>query len=279
MTDIPLFAIVLALVAALLHAGWNAMLRAGGDRFAAMVVMSVASSVAAVPVALWMGVPVAGAWPMLLISAALHVGYNLALVRAYRHGELGQVYPLARGAAPLLVTLSAAVFVGEHLPVAALAGISMVSVGILGLAGAKAGRAAIGPAFLTSLFIAGYTVTDGLGARVSGDPTGYAAWLFLLDGLPMVVIHYFQRGRVLPPIATPETAKAAMGGVVSLLAYGLVIVAVAVAPMGAVSALRETSVLAAALLGRFFLGEQLTARRLAGCSLVAVGAVCLGLAG
>jgi drug/metabolite transporter (DMT)-like permease len=216
---------------------------------------------------------------MLVISAVLHVGYNLALVRAYRHGELGQVYPLARGAAPLLVTLSAALFVGEHLPTAALMGVCLVSVGILGLAGAKTGRAALLPAFLTSLFIAGYTVTDGLGARASGDPTGYAAWLFLLDGLPMVLIHRLQRGRFLPPIMTRETAKAAAGGLVSLLAYGLVIVAVAVAPMGAVSALRETSVLAAALLGRFFLGEQLTGRRLAGCSLVAIGAVCLGFAG
>ncbi len=175
MSSIPLAAVVLALTAALLHAGWNALLRAGGDRFAAMVVMSLASSLAALPVALACGVPATAAWPMLLISAALHVGYNLALVRAYQHGELGQVYPLARGAAPLLVTLSAAVFVGEHLPVAALAGICLVSVGILGLAGAKTGRAALAPAFLTSLFIAGYTVTDGLGARVSGDPVGYAA--------------------------------------------------------------------------------------------------------
>jgi drug/metabolite transporter (DMT)-like permease len=279
MTDIPPLAILLALTAALLHAGWNAMLRSGGDRFAAMVVMSGVSSLAALPVALASGVPVAGAWPMLVISAILHVGYNLALVRAYRHGEVGQVYPLARGAAPLLVTLSAAIFVHEHLPVPALAGICLVSVGILGLAGAKTGRAALAPALLTSLFIAGYTVTDGLGARASGDPTGYAAWLFLLDGLPMLLIHRAQRGRLMPPILTRETAKAAAGGLVSLVAYGLVIVAVAGAPMGAVSALRETSVLAAALLGRFFLGETLTGRRLAGCSLVAVGAVCLGFAG
>ncbi|HLZ68193.1 MAG TPA: EamA family transporter [Aliidongia sp.] len=279
MTEIPLIAIALALAAAVLHAGWNAMLRAGGDRFSAMVVMSAGASLAALPWAVMAGVPVAGAWPMLLISAVLHVGYNLALVWAYRHGELGLVYPLARGAAPLLVTLSAAIFVGEHLPVAALLGVCLVSVGILGLAGAKTGRAALLPAFLTSLFIAGYTVTDGLGARVSGDPAGYAAWLFVLGGLPMMLIHRTQRGRFLPPIATRETAKAAAGGVVSLVAYGLVIVAVAVAPMGAVSALRETSVLAAALMGRFFLGERLTGRRLAGCSLVAVGAVCLGFAG
>jgi drug/metabolite transporter (DMT)-like permease len=278
-TDIPLIAVLLALTAALLHAGWNAMLRSGGDRFSAIVVMSAASSLAALPWALWSGVPVAAAWPMLVISAILHVGYNLALVWAYRHGELGQVYPLARGAAPLLVTLSAAVFVGEHLPTAALLGICLVSVGILGLAGAKTGRAALVPAFVTSLFIAGYTVTDGLGARASLDPSGYAAWLFLLDGLPMLLIHRFQRGRYLPPLMTRETAKAAVGGIVSLLAYGLVIVAVAVAPMGAVSALRETSVLVAALLGRWFLGETLTGRRLAGCSLVAIGAVCLGFAG
>ena len=278
MTTIPLIAVVLALTAALLHAGWNAMLRSGGDRFRAIVVMSAGSSLAALPWGLHVGVPVAAAWPMLLVSALLHVGYNLALVWAYKHGELGQVYPLARGAAPLLVTLSAAVFVGEHLPVAALFGICLVSVGILGLAGAKTGRAALLPAFVTSLFIAGYTVTDGLGARASHDPSGYAAWLSIVDGMPMLLIHRLRCGRFLPPILTRETAKAAAGGVISLLAYGLVIVAVAVAPMGAVSALRETSVLAAALLGRFFLGETLTGRRLAGCSLVAIGAVCLGFA-
>jgi drug/metabolite transporter (DMT)-like permease len=278
-TNIPLIAVFLALTAALLHAGWNAMLRAGGDRFSAIVVMSAASSIAALPWALVSGVPVAAAWPMLIISAVLHVGYNLTLVWAYRHGELGQVYPLARGAAPLLVTLSAAIFVHEHLPLPAVFGIALVSVGILGLAGAKTGRAALLPAFVTSLFIAGYTVTDGLGARVVSDPSGYAAWLFVIDGPPMLLIHWFQRGRMLPPILTRETAKSAMGGVVSLMAYGLVIVAVAVAPMGAVSALRETSVLAAALLGRFMLGETLTGRRLAGCSLVAIGAVCLGFAG
>jgi len=279
MTAIPLSAVALALTAALLHAGWNATLRAGGDRFQAMVVMSLASTLAALPWALAAGVPVVGAWPMLLVSAALHVGYNLALVWAYRHGELGQVYPLARGAAPLLVTLSAALFVHEQLPTAALFGICLVSAGILGLAGAKTGRAALLPAFVTSLFIAGYTVTDGLGARISGVPTGYAAWLFVLDGPPMLLIYWVMRGRPLPPLLTAETAKAALGGVVSLLAYGLVIVAVAVAPMGAVSALRETSVLVAALLGRALLGETLTGRRLAGCSLVALGAVCLGFAG
>lgn len=269
---------MLALTAALLHAGWNAMLRSGGDRFSAIVVMSAASSLVALPWAIMSGVPLAGAWPMLIISAILHVGYNLALVWAYRHGELGQVYPLARGAAPLLVTLSAALFVGEHLPVAALMGICLVSIGILGLAAAKTGRAALLPAFVTSLFIAGYTVTDGLGARISIDASGYAAWLFVIDGPPMLVIHWYQRGRFLPPVWTYDTAKAAGGGVISLLAYGLVIVAVSFAPMGAVSALRETSVLAAALLGRFFLGERLTGRRLAGCSLVAIGAICLGLA-
>jgi drug/metabolite transporter (DMT)-like permease len=278
LTEIPLFAVVLALTAALLHASWNAMLRSGGDRFQAIVVMSAGSSLAALPWALHVGVPIGAAWPMLIISAILHVGYNLALVWAYRHGELGQVYPLARGAAPLLVTLSAALFVGEHLPLPAVLGICLVSVGILSLAGAKTGRAALIPAFLTSLFIAGYTLTDGLGARASTDPSGYAAWLFVIDAPPMLAIYWFQRGRFLPPILTREAAKAAAGGVVSLLAYGLVIVAVAVAPMGAVSALRETSVLAAALLGRFFLGETLTGPRLAGCSLVAIGAVCLGFA-
>jgi drug/metabolite transporter (DMT)-like permease len=270
----------LVLCAALLHASWNAVLRSGDDRLWAIVVMSLASSVVCVPAVLILPLPAAPSWPYVLLSAVLHVGYNLFLVRAYRHGELGQVYPIARGSSPLLVTLGAAIFAGERLSLPALLGVAFVSLGILSLARGKgsARPMSIATALATGIFIASYTVTDGIGARLSGDPQAYSAWLFLLDGLPMPLIFLARRGRFTIDLRSPETLKAATGGIVSLVAYGLVIWAVSLGPMGPVSALRETSVVFAALIGRYFLSETLTVRRLAACVVIAFGAFCLGYA-
>jgi len=270
--------IALVLCAALLHASWNAVLRSGADRLWSIAVMSLASGVVSVPAVLVLALPAAPSWPYILLSAALHVGYNLFLVSAYRHGELGQVYPVARGSSPLLVTLGAALFAGERLGLPALLGVTFVSLGIISLARGKgsARPVSIGTALATGIFIAGYTVTDGIGARLSGDPQAYSAWLFLLDGLPMPLIYLLRRGRFTIDLRAPETLKSAFGGVISLIAYGLIIWAVSLGPMGPVSALRETSVVFAALIGRYFLSETLTARRLAACAVIAFGAFCLG---
>jgi drug/metabolite transporter (DMT)-like permease len=166
--DVTPTVILLVLCAAVLHATWNAVLRSGADRLWSLTVMTVASSIAALPVALLLPLPAAASWPYILLSAALHVGYNLFLVRAYRHGELGQVYPIARGSSPLMVTLGAAIFAGEQLSPLALAGVALVSLGIISLSRGKgsARPMSIMTALATGGFIACYTVTDGIGARL-----------------------------------------------------------------------------------------------------------------
>ncbi len=269
--------IALVLCAALLHASWNALLKSGSDRLRAITLMTLASGVAALPMAIALPLPAPAAWPYVALSAVLHVGYNVFLARAYRFGEFGQVYPIARGSSPLLVTVGAALFAGEMPGVITLAGVVLVSGGILSRArGRKADLGSTLAALTTGVFIACYTVCDGIGARAAGNANAYSAWLFMLDGLPRVLLYRVWKGPLNIDLRDANTLKTFGGGVVSLIAYGIVIWAVTLAPMGPVSALRETSVVFAALLGRLFLKESLTARRLSACSVIAFGAYCLG---
>ncbi|WP_211443785.1 DMT family transporter [Collimonas humicola] len=281
--------IALVLCAALLHASWNAMLKSSGDRLWAITLMTIGSAVAALPIVLWAPLPAAASWPYILMSVALHAGYNLFLVRAYRAGDFGQSYPIARGSSPLLVSLGAAFFAGEQLGTLTLIGVALISAGIVSLAQIKFKRNGnpVGgyrqwdaplSAFTTGVFIAGYTIVDGLGSRLAGSAASYAGWMFLLDGLPLLVIYLSLHGRLPLALNTRASWNALGGGMMSLLAYGIVIWAITLAPMGPVSALRETSVLFAALIARMFLGEALTPRRLLSCAVIAVGAVMLGWA-
>lgn len=270
--------IALALLAAILHATWNAVLRIGADRLWTVTVMSFAMTLVAIPVAAWQPLPPVGAWLYLVLSAALQVGYSVFLVAAYRHGELGQVYPIVRGSVPLLVTLGGFVLAGQHLGAGSIAGVVLVALGIMSLALGKgrAGTASILLALATGLFIASYTMVDAIGVRLAGNPTAYAAWICLIYGLLLPLTFITLRGRLMVDIRAPETWKALAGGVMSLLAYGAVVAALAAGPAGPITALRETSVVFAALIGRLFLGETLTTRRLAACAVVVAGAVCLG---
>ncbi|MGK9168849.1 DMT family transporter [Inquilinus limosus] len=270
----------LALFAAVLHATWNAVLRAGADRLWSMMVMNVAATAVAIPWAALLPLPAPASWPYLLLSSALQVGYSVFLVFAYRHGELGQVYPVVRGSVPLLVTLGAFLATGQRPPDPALLGIVLVCLGIISLAigRRRATPVSIVLALVTGLFIAGYTTTDAIGVRQAGNAQAYAAWIFLIYGLLMPAAFIALRGRITVDLRSPETLKALAGGVMSLLAYGAVVVAFSLGPAGPISALRETSVVFAAVIGRIFLGEALTPRRLAACAVVALGAICLGAA-
>ncbi|MEM4986313.1 DMT family transporter [Collimonas sp. H4R21] len=279
--------IALVLCAALLHASWNAMLKSSGDRLWAITLMTIGSAVASVPIVLWAPLPAPASWPYILMSVVLHAGYNLFLVRAYRAGDFGQSYPIARGSSPLLVSLGAALFAGEQLGVLTLAGVVLISAGIISLAQIKfrRGSSVAGgwqqwdaplSAFTTGVFIAGYTIVDGLGSRLAGSAASYAGWMFLLDGLPLLAIYLSMHGSLRIGLRERATWNALGGGAMSLLAYGIVIWAITLAPMGPVSALRETSVLFAALIARMFLGEALTLRRLLSCAVIALGAVLLG---
>jgi drug/metabolite transporter (DMT)-like permease len=199
------------------------------------------------------------------------------LVLAYRHAELGQVYPIVRGCVPLLVTLGAASFAGEQLSITAVSGIALVVLGVTSLALGK-GRpsyTSVAAALATSLIIAAYTVTDGIGARLSGNTNAYVAWIFLLYGILMPATFLLVRRKLIVSWSDPETPKALAAGLVQLVTYGVVIWAFTLSPIGPISALRETSVVFAAVIGRLFLGETLTIHRLGSCMVIAVGAVLL----
>lgn len=271
--------ISLVLVSALMHAAWNAMLRSNLDRLWSMVVLCVLCAVAAAPVAILAPHPAAASWPYLAVSAVMQVVSALLLVRAYREGQLAHVYPLARGAAPLLVTLGAAAVVGEQLAPLSLLGVVLVSAGIFAIALGR-GRPdgpSTAAALATGACIAGYMVVDGLGVRHSGHPVGYAAVQAVLQGAPMPFIYHRLRGRWPHLEATRQLGKMAVGAAISVVAYGVVIWAMSRTAMGQVSALRETSILFAALIGAAFLKERLTLRRALGAAMMAGGAVALSV--
>jgi len=269
----------IVLGAALLHAAWNALLRSGADRFWSIVVMGVASASVALPLTFILAAPARASWPFIGLSAFLQICYFVVLARAYREGELGTIYPIARGSSPMLVTLGAFVLAGEKLGPVALLGVAMVSFGIIGMTFGR-GRpnvSSIVAALATGLFIASYTVADGIGSRFSGNPQSYAAWLFLFQGAPMPLVYFAMRGRLAVDPFALETLKAAGAGVMSLLGYGAIIWALSLSPMGQVSALRETSILFAVLMGRMFLGETLTVNRVVAGIMIAIGAICLSI--
>jgi len=199
-------------------------------------------------------------------------------VLAYRHAELSRVYPIVRGCAPLLVTLGAAMVAGERLSAAALTGIALVSSGIISMASGK-GRpdaASISAALATGLMIAAYTVTDGVGVRLSGNSYAYATWIFLLYGMLVPLAYVSIRRGLSVDWRAADTRNALGAGLIQIVTYGTVVFAFTLSPIGPVAALRETSVVFASLIGRFFLGESLTPRRLCACLMIAAGAFCLG---
>ena len=267
----------LVLCAAVMHAGWNALLRSGTDRMWSVTVMSLAMTVVAIPAALLLPLPAPASWPYIGLSSVLQLAYSLFLILAYRHGDLGQVYPIARGCVPLLVTLGAAVFAGERLGPVSLAGVGLVSLGIMSLALAKGSgtRGSIAAALVTGVIVASYTVSDGLGVRLAGDPYAYSTWIFLIYGVEMPLLFLLVRRKTAFSVTWPETLKAAAGGLTSLVTYVVVLWAILLSPIGPVSALRETSIVFAALIGRVFLRETLTPRRLGACAVIAAGAFCL----
>lgn len=272
---LPIAALVL--FAALLHASWNALLKGGGDGFWTMTVMGLATSLACAVMVPFLPVPSPASWPYIAASALLHVGYNGFLVRAYRNGDFGSAYPIARGSSPLLVTLGAAITVGEWPVLSGIVGILLVSGGIISLAFPERRLPETGILYAlgTGMFIAAYSVVDGMGGRLSGNAVAYTIWMCLAWGATALPIYLLRRRSSAIWRGSRKTGLAALGGVISLAAYGIVIFAMTRAPMGSVSALRETSVLFAVLLGWMFFGETLTARRIVSALVIALGALCL----
>ncbi len=267
----------LVLGAALMHATWNAILRGSGDRLRSIVVMNMTSAAVSLPLALVLPLAARASWPYIGLSLLLQISYCLFLERAYRHGELSQAYPIIRGTSPLLVTLGAAIVIGEIPSAVTITGVFIVSFGIMTLAfeGARPSAKLAFPAIAAGAFIAAFTITDGVGARLSGHASSYIAWLFLLQGIAMPWVYSVLRGRLVISARYHETRKAIAGGILSMLAYGLVIVALTLSPMGQVSALREISIVFAVIIGVLFLKEKLTLRRSGAALLIAIGAIML----
>jgi drug/metabolite transporter (DMT)-like permease len=268
----------LALFAAILHATWNAFLRTGADRLWTVTVMSLAGTIVALPFVFIYPLPASSAWLYIALSACLQTGYSVFLVAAYRNGELGQVYPIVRGTVPLLVTLGGFLLAGDRLGSYQLAGVVLVAAGIMSLSLGK-GRAATSSilfALATGAIIAAYATVDTIGVREAGHTGAYTAWVVVIYGALLPITFILIRGKLSIDIRSPETLKALGGGVVALIAYGVIIAAFALGPAGPITALRETSVVFAALIGWLFLGETLTPRRILACTVVVLGAICLG---
>ncbi|GAB2824255.1 DMT family transporter [Actinocorallia aurea] len=267
------------LFAGFLHAVWNALAKAVPDRYFAFAVIGLASSLVCLPLALT-GLPAAPAWPYLLASVVIHIGYLLLLARSYTLGDFSQVYPVARGSAPLVVALAAALL-GEHLSGLQLVGLAAVCGGLAALALVGRSAAPTGPALAaalaTGLAIAAYTVVDGLGVRVADGAHKYTAWLFLLEGSLTALGVVLLRGRRVLSAPRKLWAMSAIGGLVSTLSYGIVIWAQTRGALAEIAALRETGVIWGAVIGALFFAERLGPRRITAAAIVALGVILLNL--
>lgn len=266
------------LVAALTHASWNAIAHTIKDQLVAFTLISGAAALISVVLALFAPVPRAEAWPYLIGSAVLHVAYQVLLMRSFSLGDFGQMYPIARGTAPLAVTVLAAVFVGESLDGWQAAGVAVSSAGLLGVAlwGMKGAKTkpqwpALLAAVATGLSIASYTVVDGVGVRNAGTPLGYIAWLMILEGVLIPAYALYTRRGALPAQLRPHAALGVLGAVLSLVAYGLVLWAQTRAALAPISALRESSIIVGAAIGAIFFKERFGAPRIAAAGLMVVG--------
>lgn len=270
------------LLAAVLHATWNAFAHAITDRLAGFSLIGIAATVGGAAIILVSPAPAAACVPFLVISVALHAVYNMLLLRCYQHGEFGQVYPLARGTSPWLVAIAAAAFAGESLTPVRLTGIMIISVGLAslvlpGLTPSRKEFGVIAAAILTGVAIAAYTIVDGLGVRRAGTAAGYAGWLFLGEGpvLPLLAL-LVRRGRLW--FGSPGEVWAGLaGGLLSLVAYGLVLWAQVRGALAPIAALRETSVVIGAIIGAVAFHERFGRWRTAATVLVAGGVVLINL--
>ncbi|MGI5398391.1 EamA family transporter [Streptomyces sp. CA-135486] len=267
------------LIAAITHATWNALAHTIKDQLLAFTLIAGGGTVIGAVLACFFPLPAAAAWPYLIASALLHIGYQALLMRSFTLGDFGQMYPIARGTAPLVVTVLAALFVGESLNGWQLAGVVIASAGLVGVAlwGIRGGSdahphwPALLAALATGLSIAAYTVVDGVGVRASGTPLGYIAWLMILEGalIPAYTL-YVHRGGLLAQLR-PYAARGLLGAMLSISAYGLVLWAQTKAPLAPIAALRESSIIVGAAIGAVFFKEKFGAPRIAAAGLMVVG--------
>lgn len=271
------------LVAAAMHAGWNASLKLKLEPFLATTLLTAAAGVVCLPALLVTGFPRPESWPWLAGSVVLHLGYYLSLSAAYSRADMSQVYPIARGGAPLLTTTASTLFLAEPVSPWQLAGIAGLgcSVAAMSILGRRRGTAfdpvAVGLALLTACTVCGYTLADGLGARAAGDPHAYSAALFVLDAPPLVAYALWRRG---PAALTPALRfwpQGVAAGAMSVASYWIAIWAMTRAPIPLVAALRETSVLFAIAIAVLIIKEPLQRSRAIAAAAILVSIVVIRL--
>lgn len=269
--------------AALMHAVWNAVVKVETDRFVSVTVMTLGMALMALPAAPFVDFPAPAVWPWILASVIFHMGYKLFLIRAYQAGDLAQTYPLARGTAPLLTTIGGVFLVAEVPGPVAILGIVLLSTGtfLMSMRGHSAlerlNPQAVSNALITSMFIAGYTLSDGSGARLAETATSYAVWLFISDAAWSLVLYLLLRGGSALGQLARSWKVGVSTGFLSGAAYWIAMWAMTKAPIASVAALRETSILFAMLISVVALGEKMTAWRAAAAVAILGGVVALRL--
>lgn len=272
----PLSVFACVLGAAALHALWNMLVKRGQDPVLSMVMVTGGAAALAFPVVLLLPLPRPESWPYLAGSALLQVTYFSVLAQTYRVADMGLVYPIMRGTAPLLVVIGGLILTSDHGIRDDLPGILVISLGVLMMAFGRhrgsANRLGIALALLTSGIIAGYTVVDGLGVRLAGNAASYTLWLSLLTGCPLVVWALFARWRAFPAYVVTNWSVAVIGGAGTMVSYGLALWAMTLAPVAMVAALRETSIVFAVLLSVLVLKERVDPVRMIAAVIIACGA-------
>jgi drug/metabolite transporter (DMT)-like permease len=279
-TTLSLSVTLAVLAAAVTHAVWNAIAHGIRDQTLAFALIGIGGITVSIPLVIVAALPRSSSWPYLLASIAIHVFYNLLLMQCYRLGEFSQVYPLARGISPLVVTILAAMFVHEHLGLLQVAGVVVVSAGLafLVFGGRRPGRGAFLAAVGTGLTIAAYTTVDGVGVRLSASPVGYIGWLMVLQSLCVPLFAAVRRRDVLLKQPRRILLAALAAGALSVLAYGLVLWAQTRGALAPIAALRETSVIFGAIIGTLVFREPFGRTRIIATVLVVAGIVLLNVA-
>ena len=266
--------LLIVLLAAFLHASWNALIKSGPDKMRDSVLVAAVAGLISAAILPFLAPPDAASWPFILASGAIHVAYYSLVGAAYRHGDMSYAYPLMRGLPPLLVALASGPLIGDALPFGAWAGILCLCGGVLSLLSLR--RAPAKAALLNALAIAGYTIIDGIGVRKSGQPLSYTLWIFLLGSIPLTA--WFARGEGFWTYARSRAKQGLAGGMGTLSAYALVMWAMTQAPIAEVAALRETAILFGTAISALVLKEKVGWNRAVAAAMVTLGAVLLRLA-
>ncbi|MHA1043381.1 EamA family transporter [Enterobacter ludwigii] len=268
------------LFAALLHASWNAIVKAGTDKLYSAIGVSGSAAFIALVLLPFSPQPSAACWPFLGVSCALQVVYTVLVAKTYQVSDMSQTYPLMRGTAPLLVALISVLVLGDSLSWLAWSGIAVICLSILAMAmnGRMTSRKGVWLALLNACFIAGYTLVDGTGVRLSDTALGYTLWTFFMNGFCLLFWAMMARRREASRYLRTHWKKGLLGGIGTMGSYGLALWAMTQTPLAVVAALRETSILFGALIAFVLLKEKVAGLRIAAAVGIAGGAILLRLA-